>query len=228
MPGLLQRLLDWLEPTRDESDSAGIAGPSADHEPPDRLTDALISDADPLQLAIQTVGSVLQRLAPRLEPAGRALEQAIKIQARREHFHHLLERRLDSRELTYGRYAGAVDRVCRQALANLSQAGDALGLADEIDEVGLLERIRLIDEAGALTDARARERAALEERLALRRVQLERVERCLVENEEAITGIVDASAEIATLQSLDAAGGPRMDSVLEDLEALARRVKHYR
>ena len=159
--------------------------------------------------------------------AARGLDQIGSLQHKRDSFLQLLARKLSPTELTFSRYAGALEQVCLQVLGNLADITDALGIADDIDAVELEQRIEALEAQPEPSEADRRESQALRARRDLRGVQLARVDALLAENEEALTTLVNALAAVADMRALERQADPRMQTVMRDLEALARRAKQY-
>jgi hypothetical protein len=147
----------------------------------------------------------------------------------------LLEQLLWARRVpTEITYARAVDRLCRKILENLTQVAAALQIASGINEVQL--RRQLPDDSGCdlksnqdphqdSNQARDpspinRERGAVENRLAQWAEQLHNAREWLGDDEAALTALVETSAGIATMRTLDAEP-ESMKDLLADMEQLA-------
>lgn len=162
--------------------------------------------------------------------AARGLDQIGGLHLKREGFLQRLGRKLNPGELTFLRYAGALEQVCLQVLGNLADASDALRLAEDIGADELKRRLEVLEAKQTDTlssEVGRREWQALRDRLGLRDAQLERVEALLAENEQALTTVINASAAIADMRDLERQVDPSMQTVMEDLERLASRAKRF-
>jgi hypothetical protein len=139
-------------------------------------------------------------------------------------FRRMLGERLSPGELTHARYLGT-EQVYLSALDNLGAIAALLRSAGAIDEAYVRERTRVLQGQG---DAHSRrELQALEERLALRRTQLDRVADLLARNEEAMTQMDAATAEIAAMRTGAKQASVDMETAMNELARLARRAKDY-
>jgi len=140
-------------------------------------------------------------------------------------FRRMLGDKLSPGELTYARYLGTAEQVYLSALDNLGAMAGLLRSAGAIDEPYV--RQRMADLQGQADAHSQRELQALEQRLGLRRTQLDRVADLLARNEEAMTQMDVATAEIAAMNTGTKQASVDMETAINELARLARRAKDY-
>ena len=140
-------------------------------------------------------------------------------------FRRMLGEKLTPGELTYARYLGTAEQVYLSALDNLGVMAGLLRSAGAIDEPYVRQRMAQLQRQA---DAHSqRELQALEQRLALRSMQLDRVADLLARNEEAMTQMDVATAEIAAMRTGTKQASLDMETAMNELARLARRAKDY-
>jgi hypothetical protein len=137
----------------------------------------------------------------------------------------MLGEKLTPGELTYARYLGTAEQVYLSALDNLGAMAGLLRSAGAIDEPYVRQRMTQLQ--GQADVHSQRELQTLEQRLALRRTQLERVADLLARNEEAMTQMDVATAEIAAMRTGTKQASLDMETAMSELARLARRAKDY-
>ncbi|HEX9865035.1 MAG TPA: hypothetical protein VGC03_08735 [Acidimicrobiia bacterium] len=146
----------------------------------------------------------------------RPLRQLKAIQEKRDSLVGVLNRRLESGELTYGRYLSTAQGVYLATLENLREVAVAVDSVSAIDDDYIVQRL---DELADLDDDAAKsERGSLQDRRALLHSQEKKIAALLSENESAMTMLdrtttaladapigrqpQDAKAAMAALQEL--------------------------
>ena len=187
-----------------------------------------------MQKQKQTVIAKLkQRLAHfrKVEGLARYSRQAeaqfSKVREKFERFQDILSEKLDSREVTYGRFLGTVEQLYLSVLDNLEDATLALETMHSIDMKYIEYRLRELNQLETLEQADKDEVATLEERLRLRETQREKVNKLLTVNEQAMTQIDSSMSGIANTKTR--AGRASMDAEFarEELVKLIERTKRY-
>jgi hypothetical protein len=162
--------------------------------------------------------SELETLEQELEALGdvRPVNQLRALREKRNNLVEVLNRRLDSGELTYARYLTTAQQVYLSALENLHEAAIGLRTIDTMNREYI--ESRLAEVATSSSDSADRERESLEGRLALLTSQESRVNDMLAQNESAMTAMdrtatalgdapigrtpADAEAAMAALEDL--------------------------
>jgi hypothetical protein len=160
----------------------------------------------------------------RFEPG---LEQLASLQERFTALQELLGRKLDSSEMTYGRYVGMTEQVYLAGLDNLRRVADAQRVLGGIDEDAIRERIRKLQADGIDSNAQDSEIATLEQRMKLRAERQEKMFAWLAENQQAITRIDQAMAAIADMDTQERHAGMQMEQAMQELGRLAARAADY-
>jgi len=118
--------------------------------------------------------------------ASQGVEQFRRIQKKYQNVLDLLEQKLSSGELTFGRFSGAAEQVYLSTLNNLKQVVATLKSAGTIDPdyiEGRLEQLAMLEHK---SEADRKEGDTLKKRRALREQQLDKVNHLLTKNEEAL------------------------------------------
>lgn len=139
----------------------------------------------------------------------------------------VLKRRLDSGELTYGRYLGMAQEVYGAALDNLHEAAVALRSVSTIDVDYIIGRLRELDGESDRTADHEREYKALHERNALLEDQTKRVAQLMAQNESAMTVIDQTAAALAATRTGQGHAKLDAETAMAELEQLAARAGKY-
>jgi chromosome segregation ATPase len=139
----------------------------------------------------------------------------------------VLKRRLDSGELTYGRYLGMAQEVYGAALDNLHEVAAALRSVSTIDAGYIRKRLLELDSGRERTDDHEREYKALQERTALLEDQTRRIRRLMAQNESAMTVIDQTTAALAATRTEKGHATLDAETAMAELEQLARRAGKY-
>lgn len=177
-----------------------------------------IADIDPVEL--EKLAAELSRLDDP-QPA----EQLAVLPGKRQSLLSVLQRRLDSGELTYSRYLASAQQVYATALDNLHEVAVASESISTIDEGYVRRRLAELNTDRADETSAARERETLERRLELRDTQRRRIAGLLAQNEAALTALDRTSTALA-----DVPMGKRpedADVAMAALEELADRATKY-
>ena len=170
-------------------------------------------------------GSQLAALEQELEVLDdvRPVHQLRALREKRNNLVEVLNRRLDSGELTYARYLNTAQQVYLSGLDNLHEVAISLRTISTMDR-GYIES-RLADVGANDSDSAKRERTSLEGRLALLDSQENKVNDMLAQNESAMT----AMDRTATALGDAPIGRTPTDSeaAMAALEDLAERAMKY-
>jgi hypothetical protein len=153
-----------------------------------------------------------------------AVEQLRLLREKRDNLSLVLKKRMDSGELTYGRYAGSAQRVYEAALNGLQEVAVALQSVSTID-VGYIDeqlaRLRQEDAIGAEDIS-----TSLAERKEMFADQHDRVARLLAQNEKSMT-VIDRTATALADIPIGKKHTDDADRAIAELEQLATRVGAY-
>jgi len=177
-----------------------------------------VEDVDPAELA--ALAAELDGLDD-TQPA----EQLAALQEKRRSLIAVLERRLDSGELTYARYLATAQQVYASALDNLHEVAVAIESISTIDERYVQRRLSELASDHADEESAGRERETLERRLELRDTQRRKIARLMAQNEAALTSLNRTTTALA-----DVPIGKRpedADAAMAALEELADRAGQY-
>lgn len=139
----------------------------------------------------------------------------------------VLKRRLDSGEMTYGRYLGMAQEVYGAALDNLHEVAVALRSVSTIDPGYLHSRIDELNRVGIRSAEQEREFKALEEREKLLETADSRVAQLIGQNESALTVIDQTSAALAATRTQQGHATLDAETAMAELEQLAGRAGKY-
>lgn len=157
----------------------------------------------------------------------RGNEQLDRLTGKFDTFRQMLERKLDPHELTHGRYLGMTEQVFLAGLDNLKRAANLLQSVSAIDHRRLAERIEALHREDGSDDFKQRELRALESRMVLFDEQIQKAERLLTENEEALTEIDRIMAAIADMNTEKGHASVDMETAMQELKRLAGRAGEY-
>jgi len=161
------------------------------------------------------------------DSALQGMEQLESIQTKHANVQELLEMKLNTGEITFGRFLGAAEQVTLSVLDNLKRAAGILKSAASIQPDYIKERLQAIDQKKDRSPEDEDQAEALENRLALWDEQLAKVNRLIASNEEAMTEMEKISAAIAEWRTDDSFASTDFESALTRLQALASSAHEY-
>ena len=139
----------------------------------------------------------------------------------------ILKRRLDAREVTYGRYLGMAQEVYGSAIDNLHEVAIVLRSVSTIDMEYIAGRLNELDSESRKSADHDREIKALRERNVLLEDQTKRVAALMAQNESAMTVIDQAAAALAATRTTRGLATMDADTAMGELEQLAKRAGKY-
>jgi hypothetical protein len=155
------------------------------------------------------------------------LSQLGRLQERYQAFEELLGKKLSPTELTYARYLGMAEQVFLAGLDNLQRIAHTLAGVETIDVAYVQRRIGDLEQLGTPSETRRGELVALQDRLVLRRQQLDKVDRWQAQNEQAMTRIDETMAAIAAMTTVQGHAGTDLETAMKELHLLAGRAADY-
>lgn len=147
-------------------------------------------------------------------------EKLINIQA-------VLDLKVETTELTYGRFLGAAEQVSLGVLDNLKDVVTTLKSAGSIDTEYINERLRFLQKKHENTHEDQKQKETLLQRLELRNKQFDMVNQLLTKNEEAMTEMEKISAAVAEWQTDDNFSEIDFESAIARLQELAGLAQDY-
>jgi hypothetical protein len=139
----------------------------------------------------------------------------------------VLKRRLDSGEMTYGRYLGMAQEVYGAALDNLHEVAVALRSISTIDPGYLRKRLGELERERQRSNDHERELRALRDRGTLLEDTNKRVAQLMAQNESALTVIDQTSAALAATRTEQGHATLDAETAMAELEQLAGRAGKY-
>lgn len=170
-----------------------------------------------------------RELQRELDELGHAegLSQLSRLREKYQAFAELLGKKMSPSEITYGRYLGMAEQVYLAGLDNLQRIAHTLDSIETIDNAYVERRL---GELQALPNPGATQRAeleALQDRLVLRRNQLDKVSAWQAQNEQAMTRMDQTMAAIAAMTTVQGHAGTDLETAMKELQALAARAGDY-
>ena len=153
--------------------------------------------------------------------------QLDKLQAKFECLVELLADKLDTSELTYGRYYGIAQEVLLSGIDNLSAVVSALKSISKIDENYIVERLAELRTSASQDSESEKEIDTLETRLAIRQKQEEKVKHLLLENTEAMTQLDQTNVAIADMDTGMGEAEVDMENSMKELAEITNRAQLY-
>ena len=178
--------------------------------------------APPIESSAIDEGGKRRRLYEELS-ALNCLEGARQLRAlqyKYSNFCSVLRRQLSPAEVTFSRYATVAEQVYLAALDNLEAAVVALQSISAVDAPHLLARL----DGSSDCDE---EQKALRQRLTTWREQTSRVNQLLAQNENALTTLDQAAANLAAVKMIRGHASVDLDPAMDELERLAKRAHRY-
>jgi hypothetical protein len=159
--------------------------------------------------------------------ANTGIAQLKSIRVKLSNVQELLGMKLNTNEVTYGRFLGAAEQVSLSVLDNLSIVVGLLKSATSIDPGYIHSRLKEINAKEDLTKEEADQHNSLQERLDLWNSQMQRVGQLMARNEEAMTEMERISAAVAQWQSGRRFADSEFESAIIQLHALAQQAHEY-
>ena len=173
-------------------------------------------------LALETLALDLERV-----DSDQGLEQLRLLGEKLESLRSVLERRLDSGELTFGRYLSTAEQVYLSAIDNLHDIAVALTSVRTIDPDYIESRMRELERVPAPGGETRRELETLAQRRALREQQRRRVAELFAQNEQAMTALDNTASALADVRMGKGHAKLDAEAAMAELEQLARRTGSY-
>ena len=158
---------------------------------------------------------------------GEGLSQLGRLQERYQAFEELLGKKLSPGELTYARYLGMAEQVFLAGLDNLQRIAHTLASVETIDTEYVQRRVRDLENLATPSETQRRELEALQDRLALRRNQLDKVDQWQAQNELAMTQMDKTMAAIAAMSTVQGHASTDLETAMKEMQALAARASEY-
>ena len=159
--------------------------------------------------------------------AGQGTRQLENIQIKFANVRELLEMKLRTGELTFGRFLGAAEQVTLSVLDNLKQIAGILKSAASIQPGYIRERLNELDRNNRPSPEDEAQKQALTERLDLWQEQLKKVHQLLTSNEAAMTEMEKISAAVAEWQTDGQFADTDFESAIARLQELAGQADEY-
>lgn len=159
--------------------------------------------------------------------SGQGVEQLRKLREQLDDLTEVLKRRLNSGELTYGRYLTTAEHVYLSAVDNLRDVVVAMRSVSAIEPEYIDQRLRELRKIRDPGDEQKREVASLEQRGALRDQQMRKAGDLLAQNELAMTGLVNTAAALADTKTGKDRALIDAQTAMAELEMLAKRAGKY-
>lgn len=154
-----------------------------------------------------------------------AVAQVKLFRSKYDNFHSILDRKLDTTEITYNRYLSIAEQVFLNGLDNLEDAAIALKSISAIDSGRIGRDLEKLQQSKtAKSEQRIKE---LKIRLELREKQLERVSNLLLINEKALTQLDQVATRIANIDTRQSRAHVDMEDAMEELQRLISRADQY-
>lgn len=154
-------------------------------------------------------------------------EQFKRIKQKYENVQDLLGRKLNTGELTYGRFSGAAEQAYLSTLDNLKRVVAILKSAGTIDQEYIEKRLKELRSVGNPDEEEQQEIEALERRLSLRKDQFKKVSRLLMSNEKAMTQMEETTAKIAEMETDGKLAVTDFETAIEELQEVAKNASIY-
>ena len=159
--------------------------------------------------------------------AAQGVEQCKAIKVKLSNVEELLEMKISSGEITFGRFLGAAEQVSLSVLDNLKDIVSLLKSVASINTDYIQERFKILSQLEKKAQADINEEATLKKRLQLREDQLQRVNDLLTKNEEAMTELENISAAVADWHTDGRFADTNFEAAIKRLQELAEQAHEY-
>ncbi|MGJ8638713.1 MAG: hypothetical protein ACSHYA_04910 [Opitutaceae bacterium] len=146
-------------------------------------------------------------------------DQMLNLEAKYETFVSVVEDKFRPSEITYGRYLGIAEQIYLAGIDNLQQVAIALKSTQSIDRAYVEQQLRHLDNNGVENEDS--DYQALRDRLKLLEETATHVDQLLVENEKAMTQLVQTGAQLAKVRTDPREAKMEMDQAMTELSYLA-------
>lgn len=160
-------------------------------------------------------------------PATQGLEQLNSIQNKLANVQELLDMKLKPNEITYGRFLGAAEQVALGVLDSLRSLAGLLKSSASIKPEYIQKRIAQIESKTNLSQEDQNQKKALQERMDLWTSQLDKANRFITRNEEAMTELERVSAAVAQWSTERKFSGSDLENTIQRLHELAAQAHEY-
>jgi len=157
-------------------------------------------------------------------------EQFRSIDEKLASIRELLEIKLNTGEMTYGRFLGAAEQVSLSVLDNLKEAVSTMKSMSTIRTGHIKERLQALNPTGnssTLSPHDQKESQALTKRLQLWQDQSDKISGLLLRNEEAMTEMEQISASVASWNTDGRFADSDFESAIKRLQELASHAHEY-
>ncbi len=154
-------------------------------------------------------------------------EQLTRLQQKFESFKEILGSKLNESELTYGRYLGIAEQVYLASIDNLQCIATVTKSIDAIDDSYVKKRISELSNNQDKNHSMQLELESLVQRNDLFKQQSETINIWFSQNEQAMTRLDHASAEIAQMKTIQGHSNMKLESAMTELQRLADQASDY-
>ncbi|NQU06340.1 MAG: hypothetical protein HQ568_09630 [Calditrichaeota bacterium] len=153
--------------------------------------------------------------------------QLDKFQAKFDCLIELLADKLNTGEVTFGRYFGIAQEILLSGIDNLSAVASALKSVREIDKRYIDKQIKTLHASSEQGNDVIKEIETLEERLSILEKQEKKVSHLLLENEEAMTQLDQTTVAISDMDTGQGEAKVDMENSMKVLAELTERTHLY-
>lgn len=169
----------------------------------------------------------LKSIADAQHLAKQGSDQFLKSVEKYRNLESILKQKFSQTEITYVRYLGTAEQVYLTILDKLLDVTNTLKAIRTIDLDYIEERLQVLSQLQQPTEADRREQDTLQNRLDLRKKQIQKVNILLTDNEEAMTALDHTAAAISETKTVKGRANADFESAMNELQRLANQAKRY-
>lgn len=154
-----------------------------------------------------------------------AVNQVLLFRRKYDNFQAILDRKLDTTEITYNRYLSIAEQVFLNGLDNLESVAIALKSISAINVDRIKNDLNKLDR-DSTANIKA-QKVELNARLELHQTQLSRVAKLLLTNEKALTQLDQVAAKLANIDTRQSHAHVDMEDAMDELSRLIERAEGY-
>lgn len=159
--------------------------------------------------------------------AERGIEQFDRCRKKYQNVEDLLNGKLSSAEISYGRFQSAAKQVYLSVLDNLKTTAAVLRSAGTIDHQYIKDRLNALSRNKSPKPADKKEAETLNDRLKLLENQLNLVSELLAGNEEAMTRLEETTSNIAMMNTDGRFASTDFETAINYLQEIADSASSY-
>jgi hypothetical protein len=174
---------------------------------------------------LKTLSKLKEKLSE--HPDSLSLKQVDSFDAKYKNFVAILDQKLNPGELTYNRYLTIAEQVFLAGLDNLENYAISKSSVKAIDVSHINDEISHLDTIKEKNSGSKKTYKELSERLRLHKMQIDKADNYLLENEQALTQLDSVTTKIANINTKQSHAEVDLESAMDELKYLIDKAHKY-